>query len=978
MINPLRSKDKSKLAIEESLFHLANGYLGIRAYFGELEQNNDGDRPSVRGTYINAFYENVELSYPEAHIGFPLEGERMVALPDAKKFKLWLDNEVVSPLAERVQDYERALHFASGRSQYSYTYLTKEGKRLEVTVRELLSLTTKELFFQQISLVAKDEPLSLDISFLVDGDTNNQTGGKDPRLASAAVDLLTAIDLSTAHEKLCLTAKTPRSGLTLAIAMDVEVEYEGDVEVLAQDVRFSEQAIERPFEISMGANSRVHFNRFVAYADSRRVADPLEHALEIVSQAIKRGAEAIAREQEAFVQAFWLTHRVEIEGSEEASMALDFAVYHLMQSAASDGISLIPAKGLSGEGYEGHYFWDFEIYLFPFYLWTSPERAKKLLDYRAGSLGQAKINAHILGYPRGAQYAWRTITGPECSGYFPSGSAQVHINADIAHAFYQYYLVTGDLAYMAEKGADVLIETARTWLELGAYHDRSFQIFGVTGPDEYTCLVDNNYFTNRSAKENLLAALDIVAKLKASGLTDAIERTGLSDEELDAFDKAATAMYLPHDDTFGIDLQDDGFLNRPVWDFENTPEGHYPLLLHYHPSKLYRYQVLKQPDTSLAHFLYEKDVKSRVVTDSRHYYEALTTHDSSLSPCIYGAMAARAGELRKASMYFSMTSDIDLKNLQGNTADGLHLGNIGGTWLFVSKGYAGLSLDEGTLALDPKMPRGWTRYKFSIYYRGFQLSIEVSTTYATLTWYGDEALDLLYHGRKVSLKPHEPSRLSHFKGIIFDLDGVLIHTDHYHYEAWKAIADEEGIPFDRKINQRLRGVSRMESLEIISERAKKPYTKEQKENLATKKNDLYRALLATLNKDDLAPQHRRKLEVLKALGYRLAIGSSSKNATYIIERLGLSDLFTHIADGNEIERSKPDPEVFLLAAKKMQLSPADVVVIEDARAGLEAAVGGGFTAAGFGAAATDDLAELSFTDLDSLFDWFIDEEEKGD
>lgn len=979
MIRPLQSTslNPKHLSVEESLFHLANGYLGIRGYFGEFEKKHYDGLPSVRGTYINAFYENVKMSYPEAHIGFPLQGERMVALPDAKWLGIVIDGEHVSPLAERVTNYGRELVLAAGKSRYHYDYETKQGSQLSVEVKDLLSFTKRELFVQQVILTAGKQPLRIQFSAGIDGHNENQTGGDDPRLASANVDLLTAFQTKKKDDMLSLTAKTPVSGLSLAIAMRWHFTLEADVKIEEETETKSERAISQTYAIELPPGKTVRFIRFVAYADSRRQADPVEYAGQIASEALAQGWDAIAREQEAYVQGFWQRHRVEIEGSEEAEAALDFSVYNLLQSAAGDGISLIPAKGLSGEGYEGHYFWDFEIYLFPFYLWTWPERAKKLLDYRAHTLGKAKINAHVLGYERGAQYAWRTITGPECSGYFPSGSAQVHINADIAHAFYQYYLVTGDLDYMAEKGADVLIETARTWLELGAFKDGTFQLFGVTGPDEYTCLIDNNYFTNRSAKENLLAALDVVKALKVAGKTDALVRTGLTDDELFSFADAAIDMYLPHDETLGIDAQDDGFLARPMWDFASTPDDHYPLLLFYHPSKLYRYQVLKQPDTSLAHFLYEPDLKAPVVTRSRHYYEAITTHDSSLSPCIYGALAARAGEMEKAARYFRMTSHIDLKNLQGNTADGLHLGNIGGTWLFVTRGYAGLSVNQETLSLDPKMPPGWKSYRFTVQYRGAGLEIHVKKTKTKLTWHGNTPLTLHYRRREITLQPRETKEIKHHLGIIFDLDGVLVHTDHYHYQAWKEMADNHGVHFDQKINQRLRGVSRMESLDIILERANRPYGGQERTMLATEKNLRYRELLGTLSKKDLAPEHRERLRQLKAEGYKLAIGSSSKNASYIVERLGLSDLIEYVADGNEIKRSKPDPEVFLLAARKMDLPPESCVVIEDATAGLEAAVAGSFTAAGFGAAANDELAELSFDNLDRLFDWFIDED-KGD
>ncbi|HHU11695.1 MAG TPA: HAD hydrolase-like protein, partial [Clostridiaceae bacterium] len=908
MIRPFisTSLDPADLQVQESLFHLGNGYLGMRGYFPEHRDTAYGeDMPSMRGTYINAFFERIPMQYPEAHVGFPLEGERMVVLPDARRLTIDFDNEAISPLRSNVENFERFLDPMQGQSGHSYDYVS-DGSDFSVEIREMLSFMRREVFCQRLTIRSHDEPLDLTVRAGVDGRARNATGSSDPRIAAPADTLKT--DMKTVNNTGLLTvdARTGESNLRASIAEILTADYSTDPDrepYLNTEYEITPNMAYATFRISLPAHSHIRITRYVAYADSRRVQDPAQTAERRVREAKAYGWANLAAEQTAYLASFWQRHRITIDGDSESQRALDFAVYSLLQSAAHDGISLIPAKGLSGEGYEGHYFWDFEIYLFPFFLWSWPERAKKLLDYRVNTLDQAKKNARILGYERGAQYAWRTITGPECSGYFPSGSAQLHINADIAHSIYQYFLLTGDLAYLADGGADVLIETARTWLEVGTWRDNHFMIFGVTGPDEYTCLIDNNYYTNRAAAANLRAAVDIVDRLDDAGLTGAVERTGLTIEERSQFLGAADSMYLPYDERLGINAQDDSFLLLPEWDFANTPDDHYPLLLHYHPSKLYRHQVLKQPDTTLAHFLFEEDLQSDTVRRSRHYYERRTTHDSSLSPCIYGAMAARDGEMKKAWHYFTLTRDTDLRNLQGNTADGLHLGNLGGTWLFVKMGFAGLTQSGQTLCLDPRLPQQWKRLAFGVTYHGDRLDISIDRLETTLFWHGATPLSILYKGRPVTLAPNEETICPHYLGLIFDLDGVLCHTDMYHYEAWKAVADEQGIPFDENDNVRLRGVSRMESLSIILEKAARTYTEREKLALAAGKNEHYRTLLGRLSPDDFADRHRARLKTLTDAGFKLAIGSSSKNAGYILERLGLTDLFPVVADGTKITNS---------------------------------------------------------------------------
>jgi alpha,alpha-trehalose phosphorylase len=463
-------------------------------------------------------------------------------------------------------------------------------------------------------------------------------------------------------------------------------------------------------------------------SDSRRQPEPLSHALQALNSCVNDGACELLKEQKEFLAKFWDVSEVTIEGSSELNDGMKFNLYQLLQNASSDSFGSVASKGISGEGYEGHYFWDTEIYIFPFLLFTQPKLARNLLDFRYNTLEGAFEHARIMGHSKGALYPWRTISGSECSTYFPAGSAQYHLTGDIAYAFLQYYYATGDIEYMASHGVRVLIETARLWINAGNHgRDGAFHIHAVTGPDEYTCLVSDNYYTNRSAQYNLRGAVKIFNMLIEKGYEPDVP-ADFDLKELKEFTRAADAMCLPYDKELRIHAQDSTFLQKPVWNLKATPAEKFPLLLHYHPLYLYRHQVCKQADTVLAYFLFEDGIRDDDIMRGYEYYEKITTHDSSLSGCIFGIMASRLGFDVKAYDYFKDTARTDLDNTHGNTKDGLHMANLGGTWMSLVCGFAGMRLKGDKLHFRFTLPMQWEGYSFKIRYKGSLLSITVAAS----------------------------------------------------------------------------------------------------------------------------------------------------------------------------------------------------------------------------------------------------------
>lgn len=942
------------LARDETLFHCANGYLGVR---GCLEEGAKNGVRTVRGTYINGFYEQEEICYGERLYGFPDTKQVLVNLPDAQSVKIWAGGEFAAAWNDSAGEMERRLDFAAGAAERQYRQNTVSGA-LNISVTRLASFVQKELFLMRVCVSSIDYTGELRLDSLLDGDVTNFSDPDDPRVASGGKQKLVT---TIRHRKggcLALRAETLVSKRALGCAavhemQGAEPELFGHGNLLA--ARFSR--VIHPGET-------VTLTKYCAYTDAQN-GDPLGAAIALARRAAEKGFAYWAKQQRAYLSVFWERSRVKMSGDARTQAYLDLCVYELLCAAGQNGRSSVAAKGLSGEGYEGHYFWDCEIYAFPFFLASAPEMAKKLLDYRYEHLDAARTHARMLGHERGALYPWRTISGSECSSYYPSGSAQYHINADIAHAFCQYWYATRDESYLAQI-CEVLVETARLYLDVGHMKDGLFRIEGVTGPDEYTCMVDNNYYTNAGAANTFFEACSLCQKLEeAGGLAALSEKIGVTKAELEAFSSAGTAMYLPMDEENGICKQDDAFLNKKRWNLDEIPPENFPLLMHYHPLYINRRQVCKQADTVLAHFLYREE-SPLVMQRSYEYYEGVTTHDSSLSACVFSMMAARLGNLPLAMRYFEATVGIDIDDQSGNTRDGLHIANMGGAYLSIIAGFGGMRLNKDGLRLFPLLPADWQSYAFLVSYLGSRISVSVNAEGCTLRLLEGAEQEVTVFDRRVRLTNTETQIDRPVRGVIFDLDGVITDTARFHFAAWKQIADELNIPFDEEFNERFKGVSRTQCLELLLEAGGQERTPEEKTALTNRKNTYYVEALSTLTRSDILPGVLETLSFLREKGIPCALFSVSKNTEAIMDKLDLKGAFDAIVDGTDIAHSKPHFEGYLLAAERIGIDPRLCVMAEDAETGLAGARSLSMRTIGIGAKLPSGSADCGLPDTTIL------------
>jgi alpha,alpha-trehalose phosphorylase len=737
--------DLERLAQTESVFALANGHLGLR---GNLDE---GEPFGLPGTYLAGFYETRPLPYAEAGYGDPEDGQTVVNVTNGKIIRLLVEDEPLDVRYGELHKHERVLDLRAGVLRRTAEWLSPTERFVRVSSTRMVSFTQRSIAAIQYEV----EPLDGAVDVVVQSElVTNETlpmREKDPRAAAALSSPL--VSDVFAHEGLraLLVHTTRASGLTAGVTMDHVVDGPEGTETTstgAPDLgRLTITATVAP-----GTPLRV--TKFVAYGWSgkRTVSAIRGQVAAALAGAVHTGWDGLLGQQRKYLDTFWKQADIEIDGDAELQQAVRFALFHALQAGARGEQRPIAAKGLTGPGYDGHTFWDTEAFVLPLMTYTRPRAVADALRWRHATLDLARERARSLGL-RGAAFPWRTIAGQECSGYWPAGTAAFHINAAIANAVDRYQRITADEAFEREAGVELLVETARLWRSLG-HHDPAggFRIDGVTGPDEYSAIMDNNVYTNLMAAKNLRAAADAIERHP-----DLAEPFGVDDEETASWRDAAEAIFIPYDDSLDVHPQAEGFTEHEVWDFDSTPSERYPLLLHYPYYDLYRKQVVKQADLVMALFYASEAFTAEQKARDFAYYERLTVRDSSLSACIQAVVAAEVGHLELAYDYFAEAALLDLDDVEHNTRDGVHIASLAGACIAAMAGLGGLRDRAGMLSFKPRLPQALTRLAFSLRCRKTtQLRIEVEPNQATYTLLMGERLDIHHHGEPITVTSDHP------------------------------------------------------------------------------------------------------------------------------------------------------------------------------------------------------------------------------
>ncbi len=742
----------------ETVFSLSNGFIGIR---GLLEEA----RPAVEsGTFLNGFHETWPIVHAEQAFGFARTGQTIVNVPDVTIMKLYVDDEPLHLPTARIVSYERSLDMRDGVLRRELVWSTPGGKHVTVRSSRMVSLEHRHLGVITMEVeVDTDAPVVISSQVLNRQDSaalderRIGTNGHDPRRARVFTDrVLRARTHVEDGTRLVTGYQTTHSGMTMSVGVDHRVTCATPLRTAST---WSEDLSKVVLSVQAEAGVPIRIEKYFTYHTSRHVppVELVDRALRSLDRAVELGVAGLHEGQRTELADFWERADVTLEGPERFQQAVRWNLFQLHQASARAETTGIPAKGLTGQAYEGHYFWDTEIYVTPFLTYTEPRITRNLLRFREGMLPQARDRAAELS-EQGALFPWRTINGEEASSYYAAGTAQYHIDADIAYALKRYVDVRGDEGILVDLGAEILVSTARMWAGLGFINpdDDRFHIHGVTGPDEYTTVVNDNAFTNLMARRNLRYAVEVMRWMEEHHPEEyrtLTRRLSIGSTEVDDWQRCADAMYVPYDADRGVHPQDDSFLEKDLWPFAATPIDHYPLLLHYHPLVIYRHQVIKQADVVLAMFLLGDEFPIEQKRRNFDYYDPLTTGDSSLSACVQSIIAAEIGYGPLAEEYFRYALLMDLADVNGNVVDGVHIASTGGVWMALTYGFAGMRDHDGVLRFDPRLPSSWRRLAFPLRFRDRTLRVALEGDRLTFVLQAGEALDVEVRGAAVHLEP---------------------------------------------------------------------------------------------------------------------------------------------------------------------------------------------------------------------------------
>lgn len=706
--------------VDETIFTLANGYIGIRGFFEEGFYGDPAETdPSVM---LNGVYEY----YPYHHIwcrpGFPERFHSIVNNVNPVSVRVKINGETAT-LKGKVSGFERTLDMYRGVMTRKFAYETEKGEKADLCFTRFVSQTEKHLLAERIDVTAPEG-----VRVEIEGELKPLTGtvlSKKEEIGSDMTNPFSFLSVRSEDGGDVLSYKTIKSGfeISCAIAEDLTEKAEETVAKGECDVSRTHGFV--------STGEKVSYYRYAAFVANTDGEDHADRALFVVREAKKEGFESLLSASEEVWKNYWETSDIEIKGDVAVQQGIRFGLFMINQSAGRDGKTNVSANGLTGTAYSGHTFWDTEIFMTPMFLYAHPEIVRQLLIYRYNILPKAKERAKQMD-DVGALYSWNSINGEECGHVFEAATAQYHINNDVFYAIYKYYEATQDWDFMENYGIEILLETSKCLSHRGNFIERKggrFCINCICGPDEYNPVVDNNLYTNFLTKKQFLFTLGAAETLREKNpakYADLMHKCGIDEGELARFREAADKMYLPFDAENGIYMQDDNFIYKDPIDIDSIPVEKLPLLTHLHPLNLWRYQVCKQADIVLLMFLESHEFTPEMRKKVFDFYEPKTIHDSSLSAGVHSIVACDIGYRDEAYGYLRQACRMDLDNVNRNTCFGIHAACMGSCYMMIVNGYAGMRVFDDRVHFKPYIPENWEEYSFRIRFRKSLFKVTVT------------------------------------------------------------------------------------------------------------------------------------------------------------------------------------------------------------------------------------------------------------
>ena len=948
--------DRKNMLLMESLTSIGNGYMGMR---GNFEEGYTGQHH--QGTYIAGVWFPDKTRVGWWKNGYPRYFGKVINAVNFAAIRMTVNGEKIDLGNIEPEDFSVELDMRNGLLTRRYT-VPVPGGSVQLTFRRFFSIVERRLAYFQVQVKVLSGVAEVEISSALDGDVCN----KDSNYEETFWDVTSR---NAGAGFLQMRTKdnpfgTPR--FTVSAAMENRLSVSADRKRKADGTSVREH-----LSFVLCQNEEAVLEKTVAVITDRDTesAEQERVALTLLQTAEKKSFDEHLAAQRLAWRERWSKADVTIRGDDEAQQGIRFNMFQLFATYYGEDERLnIGPKGFTGEKYGGATYWDTEAYILPMYLSVAdPAVNEKLLKYRHNQLDGAKHNARQQGLP-GALYPMVTFTGVECHNEWEITFEEIHRNGAIAYAIYNYTNYTGDESYLREYGIDVLVELSRFWAGRVHYarNKGCYMLHGVTGPNEYENNVNNNWYTNYLCQWTLGYTLESLKKVSA----DKIAKLDVTADETEKWQEIRDKMYLPEDKERGIFVQHDTFLDKDLQTVDAIPAGERPINQHWSWDKILRSCYIKQADVLQGMYFFGDHFTKEQKARNFDFYEPMTVHESSLSACIHAIIAAEIGRQDKAMALYLRTARLDLDNYNNDTEDGLHITSMSGSWLAIVQGFAAMRSAGGKLSFAPFCPENWEGYSFTVLYRGRRLQVEVEREQVRIVLLQGAPLEIAVWDQPYTVDRKgicvSPKK-AEIKGILLDLDGVITETAEYHYQAWKELASEIGITIDRQFNECLKGVSRMDSLELILRHGgvADQYSDEEKAALAERKNRRYAELLKNLTPDNVLPGIRTFLQEARADGMKLGLASASKNARAIMDALNLTQSIDFIADA-AAARSKPAPDIFLLAAEGLGLLPENCIGIEDASAGIKAIHAAGMRAVGIGDVATLHEADLLLPEIGQL------------
>ncbi|HYF95219.1 MAG TPA: glycoside hydrolase family 65 protein [Symbiobacteriaceae bacterium] len=707
--------DPRRQEISESLFSIGNGHMGQRANFEEAYSG-----PSLQGSYMAGIYYPDKTRVGWWKIGYPESFAKVVNATNWIGIDIRFDGELLDLARCAVREFRRVLNMREGYLRRTFVAVLPQGKEVAVEATRFVSIVTKEVGAIRYTVTPLNFDGELQATLYLDGDIKNRDANYDERFWE-----------EVSKDPTSLTVKTRKTEFRLCSTMRYAIfQDDGEVPVQPEEIR-RDRYVAHTVRVGVRAGHPTSICKYLSNVTSRdHTPEDLPAVGQRIAEAARaKGFDALLAEQAAAWARKWQQCDISIEGDAAAQQAIRFNIFHLNQTYTGEDERLnIGPKGFTGEKYGGSTYWDTEAYCLPFYLSTAPPHvARQLLVYRRRHLEKAKENARKLGFARGALYPMVTMNGEESHNEWEITFEEIHRNGAIAYAIHNYVNYTGDTAYLAEHGLDVLVEISRFWAERVQFAPhKGYVILGVTGPNEYENNVNNNWYTNRMAAWTLQYTLSVIAQVGRHGLA-------VSDEELAKWQDIIDRMYYPWDSERGVFLQQDGFLDKELMPVAALDPAHLPLNQHWSWDRILRSCFIKQADVLQGLYflsdLYDQETKGR----NFDFYEPMTVHESSLSPCVHAIIACELGYREKAYELYLRTARLDLDNYNNDTQDGLHITSMAGTWMAVVHGFGGLRVRDGRLVLSPFIPGHWRSFAFRVMFRGARLHVSVRQDGLTVT-----------------------------------------------------------------------------------------------------------------------------------------------------------------------------------------------------------------------------------------------------